>query len=165
MNISLPSPFAKAIQKSKSASGIEFKRYIGLAEETYRSRSRSVTEMPVVPDEGLPADLRDYLKTEFKIQGEGRHRYIAFKWADLDEDLFFKIDVEGNSILLNRAYRRQLLHGLKGSSTDIPVMKCLLFLLFKDAFYFERVGARLRESLDLANRVLIRAVSHERSDE
>jgi hypothetical protein len=165
MNVSLPSPLAAAFQKAKTSSGIDFKKYVGLAEDAYRTRTKSATEMPVIPDEGLPAEFRDYLKTEFRIKGAGRHRMIAFRWDDLPEDRLFEVDNEGDAILLNSAYRRQLLHGLQGSATDVPVFKCLLFLLFKDAFYCERIGARLRDSLDLANRVLLRAVKYERSCE
>ena len=165
MNVSLPSPLAGAIQKSKTRSGIDFKKYIGLAEETYRTRAKRATEMPVVPDEGLPAELRDYLKTEFKIPGAGRHRKIAFRWDDLRDDQMFEVDSEGDAILLNRTYRRNLLHGLQGSATDIPVFKCLLFLLFQDVFYCDRIGPRLKEHLDQSNRVLLQALQYERSGE
>jgi len=163
MNVALPPDLARALQRARTPSGCDFKKYLGLAEETYRTRTKLATEQPAIPSTGLPAGLRSFLEGEYKIKGAGRHRRISFCWEELPEDEFFSVDVDENTVSLNSVYRREAQHGLRPSSTDTPVLKCLLFMVVEDAFYHERIGPKLRARLDRANRVLIEALSHERS--
>ena len=81
----------------------------------------------------------------------------------MSHDIFFEIDRERGELNLNSVYRRQLLHGLDGSSADVPVLKCLLFLALRDAIASDRTGSKIREYLDRMNRILVKAVRYERS--
>src|SRR5262249_8210643 len=100
---------------------------------------------------------------ELGLKKSTRVRKLKFDWCDLDEDSLFDLDRERDAILLNRKYRRALLHGLSGSSTDVPVTKCLLFLLLREVFYSERLSSRARDKLDQANRILLAAMKYERT--
>jgi len=162
--IQLPPHLIAAIEKARTASGVDFKKYLGLAKSAYSSRARRNAELPLIPGDGLPAVLREAMRQELRIPGVSRIRKLRFEWAELCNEEFFQLDRENDVLLLNRAFRRQLLHGLPGSSADIPVVKCLLFMLLRDAFYSERLGSKLRERLDQANRILLAAVRYERCE-
>ena len=165
VEIQLPPDLVKAIQRSRTASGIDFKKYLSLAEETYRTKPVTEEELPLIPVDGLPADLRDFLLKELRIEGTKRFRKLRFAWKNLTPDSFFELDRDNDTLRLNKLYRRQLLHGLDGSSADIPVVKCLLFLVLRDVLYSQRISTKIRERMDQANRILARAVRHERTIE
>jgi hypothetical protein len=162
VEIQLPPDLVKAIQRSKTSSGIDFKKYLSLAEETYRTKPITEDELPLIPVDGLPAALRDLLLKELRIDGTKRFRKLKFAWSSLDDDHFFQLDRDHDTLHLNKLYRRQLLHGLDGSSTDIPVVKCLLFLVLRDVLYSQRISSKVRERIEQANRILACAVKHER---
>ena len=106
--------------------------------------------------------LKELLLKELRIDGTKRFRKLKFEWSPLNNDQFFELDHDQDTLRLNKSYRRQLLHGLSGSSTDIPVIKCLLFLVLRDVLYTQRISSKIRERIDQANRILVCAVKHER---
>jgi hypothetical protein len=161
VEIQLPPDLVKAIQRATTNSGTDFKKYLSLAEETYRTKPVTEDELPLIPVDGLPADLRDFLLKELRIDGTKRFRKLRFAWTTLAKDSFFELDRENDTLRLNKIYRRQLLHGLDGSPADIPVVKCLLFLVLRDVLYSQRISAKVRDRIDQANRILARAVTHE----
>jgi len=55
-----------------------------------------------------------------------------------------------------------LLHGMRSSPADIPVVKCLLFLLLEDALVSQKTGPKIRQRLDRFNRILVEAAKCER---
>lgn len=165
VEIHLPPGLATAIQKAKTRSGVDFRKYLSIADETYRKRRLADADLPLIPSSGLPAPLADYLHRELRLKATAKHRDLKIKWKPLERESFFEIDRDSGHLYLNRAYRKQLLHGLSGSSADIPVVKCLLFLVLEDALSSERMGPRIREQLEQVNRILVRAVRYERSSE
>ncbi len=162
VEIQLPPPVAKAIEQSKAASGLDFPKYISTAVSAYRTKPVTLSELPLIPSRGLPADLIEFLRQELRLQSTAKHRDLKIEWRTLDESSFFDLDRDYGLLYLNSAFRRQLLHGLDGSSADLPVVKCLLFLLLRDAMTSERFGSKIRERAELINRILVRAVRHER---
>jgi hypothetical protein len=165
VEIQLPPALANSIQKAKTSSGMDFKKYLSIADETYRTRKMTDGELPLIPSVGLPSELSDFLHKELRIKATAKHRDLKIEWKDLDMDSFFDIDREDGYLYLNRYFRRQLLHGLHGSSTDLPVVKCLLFLVLEHALSSERMGQKIRERLDQINRILVQAVRYERYPE
>jgi hypothetical protein len=163
IEVQLPSPLVKAIQESKTGSGIDFKKYLALAERAYRSKSALPSEIPLALGQGVSKRLQQAVLRELGLKTAKKLRRLNFEWCDFSDDSLFDVDRDAHTIMLNRAYRRSLLHGLNGSSTDAPVTKCLLFLLLRDVFYSERVSSRVREKIDQANRILVAAIKHERS--
>lgn len=162
VEIQLPRDLVESLQVAKTDEGIDFKKYLALADKAYRTRKRVGAEVPVVPTDGIPAPLRDFLAEELRLAGTSKRRNVSFEWRALDPDTLIDVDRDRDVIYLNRDYRRQLLHGLSGSATDVPVFKCLVFLLFRDLFYAERLGSKQRERLEQSNRILTRAVKYER---
>jgi hypothetical protein len=162
IEIHLPENLAGAIQESKTKSGVDFKKYLVLAQSAYRTRSVLPTDIPLVLGEGIPKRLQKVMLRQFGLEKAKKLRQLNFQWCDFDEDSLFDVDREEHTIFLNRAYRKSLLHGLDGSSTDIPVTKCLLFLLLREVFYSERLSSRIREKIEQANDILVEALKHER---
>jgi len=165
VEIQLPPDLVAAIQKAKTSSGLDFKKYLKIADETYRTRTMMEAELPLIPSLGLPADLAEFLHRELEIKATAKHRDLKIVWRQLDKQSFFEINRDSGHLYLNRAYRKRLLHGLPGSSADIPVVKCLLFFALEDALGSERLGSKIRERIDQLNRILVRAVRHERRSE
>jgi hypothetical protein len=163
VEIQLPPDLVTSIQRAKTSSGVDFKEYLAIADKTYRTRKISQAELPLIPSLGLPSELTRFLHNELRIKATAKHRDLRIKWKHLDKELFFEIDRDAGDLVLNRAYRKQLLHGLPGSSADIPVVKCLLFLVLEDALSSERMGSKIRERIEQVNRILVRAVRYERS--
>jgi Histidine kinase-, DNA gyrase B-, and HSP90-like ATPase len=148
VEIHLPPDLMSAIQKAKTSSGIDFKSYLSLANEAYRKRSATHSELPLIPSIGLPAGLTQFLHQELRLKSTAKHRDLKIKWKPLDESEFFDIDRDAGYLYINRLYRRRLLHGLSASAADLPVLKCLLFLVLEDALGSERMGSKIRDRLD-----------------
>ncbi|MEI6566852.1 MAG: ATP-binding protein [Verrucomicrobiota bacterium] len=160
--IHIPPALAATIMDAKSSNGMVFREYLSTANDTYRTRSMTDKELPLVPAAGVPMEMRDILFKTLRLPQTSRHRKIDFEWEPLDADLVFWVDRDNDTVLLNSRYRKQLLHGMAGSGTDIPAIKCLIFLLVQDAFRSERMGGRIKQRLELANLMLRQAVKHER---
>jgi hypothetical protein len=165
MEIQLPPDLAKSLLRAQTATGIDFKKYISLANDAYRKRAVTDAELPLIPSGGLPATLVTFLHKELRIKATTKHHDLKIGWRKLDSGLFFDIDRDGGNLYINQAYRKQLQHGLAGSSADLPVLKCLLFLVLEDALSSERMGSKMRERLEQINRILVRAVRFERCPE
>jgi hypothetical protein len=165
MEIQLPPDLIASLQKAKTASGIDFKKYLSIADEAYRTRRLAPAELPLIPSLGLPAALTSFLHDELRIKGTAKHRDLKISWKSLSKEMFFEIDRDAGHLYLNSLYRRRLLHGLPGSAADIPVVKCLLFLVLEYALSSERMGPRIREAAEKVNRILVEAVKYERSSE
>ena len=162
VEIHLPPDLMTAIQKARTSSGIDFKRYLSLANEAYRKRSATHSELPLIPSLGLPSGLTDFLHRELRLKSTAKHRDLKINWKTLGESEFFDIDRDAGQLYINTLYRKRLLHGLPGSAADLPVVKCLLFLVLEDALTSDRMGSKIRERLEQVNRILVRAVKYER---
>jgi hypothetical protein len=162
VEIQLPADVLESIRLAKSSNVIDFNKYLSLADKAYRTRTIVESELPLVPSDGLPTDLIVFLREELRHTSTLKRRNLKIKWKPLDRKSFFEIDRDGGILFLNRLYRKSLLHGISASSADLPVVKCLLFLVLEDALSSERLGSRIRERIDQINRILVRAVKYER---
>ncbi len=165
VEIQLPPDIASAMRTAKTRAGVDFKKYLSIAADAYRKRSVIESELPLIPSDGLPSKLAEFLHSELRHEKTTKHRDLKFKWETLGRDQFFDIERDSGLLLLNRIYRRQLQHGLPGSSADIPIVKCLLFLVLEDVLSSERMGPKLRERCEKVNRILVQAVKYERTPE
>jgi anti-sigma regulatory factor (Ser/Thr protein kinase) len=164
VEIQLPLELVSAIEKAKTQEGVDFKKYLSFAQESYRKRTITTSELPLIPSQGLPSQLATFLHRELRIKATAKHRDLKIRWKRLEKDRFFDLDRDGGHLYLNRSFRKRLLHGLPGSAADLPVLKCLLFLVAEEALSSERMGARMRERLEQVNRILVRAVKFERAE-
>src|SRR4030095_13315943 len=120
------------------------------------------SELPLIPSLGLPSGLTEFLHRELRLKSTTKHRDLKIKWKRLAKTEFFDIDRDAGHLYINRVYRKRMLHGLPGSPADLPVLKCLLFLVLEEALGSERMGSKIRERLEQVNRILVRAVKYER---
>lgn len=162
VEIQLPSDLVEAIRKSKTASGIDFKKYCAIGVDAYRKRTLTDAELPLIPSKGLPQDLITFLRRELRLERTKKSHNLKIVWTIMDKDTFFEIDRNTDTLHINRRYRKLLLHGTPGSSADLPVLKCLMFFALEAELMAERTGAKIKERLDRINKVLVKAVKHER---
>lgn len=165
VEIQLPPSLVTAVLKAKTSTGVDFKKYLSIADDAYRKREITHAELPLIPSAGLPSKLAEFMRGELRIEATTKYRDLKIVWEKMDEDMFFTIDRDDSCLYLNRTYRQRLLHGLSGSSADIPVVKCLLFLVLEEALSSERMGPKIREKIERINRILVQAVKYERTPE
>lgn len=163
VEIQLNPPLVKAIREAQTKSGVGFKKYLAIADETYRTKPLTQKELPIIPNSGLPVQLRKFLLNELSIKGIDRFRKLDFKWTKLGKNQFFLLDHDTDTLHLNEANRNTLLNGRKGSSADVPIVKCLLFLALKDILNFERTSPKTRKYIDLVNETLTLAAKFEKN--
>ena len=130
IEVQLPPDLVTAILSAKTNSGLDFKKFLTFAQNAYRSRSALPSEIPLALGAGIPKKLQKKVVRELNLEKQKKLRRLSFQWRDFEDSSLFEVDRGELTIFLNRAYRRSLLHGLDGSSTDIPVTKCLLFYCF-----------------------------------
>jgi hypothetical protein len=162
VEIHIPPALSAGILSASTANGVDFKKYLGVADKTYRKRKLANNELPLIPTTGIPKRLSRFMQRELRLETTDKFRGLRIAWKRLEAAEFFQIDRENERLYVNRRFRRRLLHGTSSSSADAPVLKCLLFLALRDALSSEREGTRIRERIEQANKILVRAVRCER---
>lgn len=157
-----PPAFATAIALAKGADGSAWLAgYRRAANQAYRKDDRVRDNYPLVPSGGLPAEIIDLARKELADGRERKLRSVRIQWAPIASPDFFEFDRDGLTIHLNKNYRSAVLGGRRGSSTDAPIVKLLLFLLLEEDFERDRTSKGRKDRLDAINRLLSEAVKHE----
>ena len=156
--IIVPTAFTDAMKAATASDRSTFSEYRSTAMSVYRKDDRYDASMPLVPNSGIPkrlaATVRDLIKGD-----KGRVRKVDIEWGQVKSGDIFELDRNDKRIVLNEAYRDDLLGGWRKSKTDIPVFKLLLFLLTEADLDNSRVTAKQKERLDLINAILKKAAS------
>lgn len=163
VEVQLPPDLTASIQHAATATGLDLKKYLSVADEVYRKRKVVDSDLPLIPSTGLPSDLVRFLHGELRHESTAKHRDLKISWKELSRTTFFEIDRDAGSLFINRAFRKALLNGSSASSSDAPVLKSLLFFALDEALASERTGPRIKKRLHLLNRVLVRAVKYQRN--
>ncbi|GAA2229038.1 hypothetical protein GCM10010232_14010 [Streptomyces amakusaensis] len=154
--------YSSALERATAPGGDTFLDYLRTAEAVYReARKRSgTTRKPVLPPgRGLAPAVRETIEEELPlIPGE---EPIAFQWQKLDNELFFEIDRENRTVLLNKHYRTAILGGRRGSVNDAPLVKSLMYVLLHQVFEKEYSGSREKDNLQLWQSILVSAARAE----
>ena len=154
----VPPGFEDAVEKSRSTEGESFDAFRRTAQLVYRKQDRKGAKLlPAVPGNGMPVKVQRAAETMLDPKAAGT-RMIDFRWDELPADTVFDIDRDDGVLRLNKAYRERLLRELPASTTDLPVVKMLLFLLLKDEFLQDRVSAVRRTRLANINHLLREAI-------
>ena len=138
---------------------IDLEGYLDAARAAYRASrrlERDPATAPAVPGAGIAIRIRRVAHK--KIAGEKDAEEVGFIWKDLDDGQVFDLDLTNMNIVLNRAYRHEILNGTSASSADAPLVKLLLFQLYKDDFARQRSSRKLREHIDLTNTLLFEVI-------
>jgi hypothetical protein len=150
--------FGPAVKSAVAANGTTFAQYIDEARgvmkaSNRRNRSRSAI---LPPGTGIPAHVRRAFSKELPFRDEDA---IEILWADFEDDCedFFEIDRDQRVLWLNKRYRKGLLGGRRGSVSDLPVVKALMFLLMEHIFAGQNMGPRDRDNVELWQAILTAA--------
>jgi hypothetical protein len=92
------------------------------------------------------------------LAGDGPHQALDFVWEALEEDEVFRLDLSDTRILINKNYRHDILGDAPASGADAPLIKILLFLLFKDDFERLRFSGKRSEYLKTCNALMLNAI-------
>jgi hypothetical protein len=136
-----------------------FEQYLDAAREACaaaRRATRTAKGVPLVPGQGVPMPVRKYAAK--LLTGEGPQEPLDFVWEALDQDEVFRLDLSETRILLNKDYRRDILGDAPASGADAPMIKMLLFLLFKDDFERLRFSSKRAGELEACNALLLSAM-------
>lgn len=120
-----------------------------------RSDSHAAT-LPVIPGSGIPMPVRRAAHRQIGTDKDVEE--IGFIWDKLEEGQVFALDLTEMNIVLNRLYRHEILDGATASGADAPLMKMLLFQMYKDDFGRQRSSRKRREQLDSANALLFEVI-------
>ncbi|WCP73539.1 ATP-binding protein [Sphingomonas hankookensis] len=133
--------------------------YLEAARAAYRASRRSErgpVTAPAVPGAGIAMRVRR--AAHKRIAGDEEAEEVGFAWEKLDDGQVFDIDLTDMNIVLNREYRHEILDGASASAADAPLVKLLLFQLYKDDFARHRSSRKLREHINLTNALLFEVI-------
>ncbi|MFW6695835.1 ATP-binding protein [Streptomyces sp. MAR4 CNX-425] len=154
--------FASALETACAGDDRTFGRFMEEAEAVYRdARKRAgATRKPVIgPGKGFDPAVKDAIEEE--LPRIPREEPIAIRWRFLDDDVFFDIDRDSRTIVLNRRFREAVLGGRRGGLNDAPLLKSLMYLLLHRVFEKEYSGSREKDNLQLWQAVLLSAAQSE----
>ncbi len=138
---------------------IDLEDYLEAARASLRASRRSdkgPRTAPAVPGAGIAMRVRRAARK--RIAGDKEAEEIGFAWEDLPEGEVFDLDLSEMNIVLNRRYRHEILDGSSASAADAPLVKLLLFQLYKDDFARQRSSRKLREHIVLTNALLFEII-------
>jgi hypothetical protein len=121
-----------------------------------RRATRAPKGVPLVPGQGVPMPVRKYATK--LLAGDAPSEGLDFVWETLNEDEVFRLDLSETRVLLNKEYRRDILGDAPASGADAPLVKMLLFLLFKDDFERLRFSSKRASQLETCNALLLDAL-------
>jgi hypothetical protein len=136
-----------------------FETYLEAAREACaaaRRDSRSTKGVPLVPGPGVPMPVRKAATR--LLAGDGPHALLTFAWEPLEEEEVFRLDLSETCVYLNKDYRRDILGEAAASAADAPLVKMLMFMLFKDDFERLRFSSKRQAYLETCNRLLLEAI-------
>lgn len=155
--IIVPTAFSDAMKTAKSSDGDTLQDFRAEAQKVYRKDDRYSDSLPLVPDAGLPRPLAKEVR-ELITDGRGRVRKVDIEWGIVKSGDIFELDRTDKRIILNIAFRDDILAGKNASKADVPAFKLLLFLLLEKDLDQGKVSAIQKKRLDLINSILIEAV-------
>ncbi|GGF78152.1 hypothetical protein GCM10011402_33510 [Paracoccus acridae] len=142
-----------------SDSEIDLEDYLEAARAAYRASrrtERSSGSPPAVPGPGIAMRVRRAARKW--IAGNREAEEIGFAWGELDDGQVFDLDLSEMNIVLNRKFRYEILDGSPASSADAPLIKILLFQLYKESFARQRSSGKLRDHVNLTNSLLFEII-------
>nr|CTQ89721.1 RNA polymerase sigma factor RpoD [Kibdelosporangium sp. MJ126-NF4] len=154
--------FGKACEQARADDGTTFDDYFQQAEHVYQAGNRrnNARKSMISPGRGFPPGLRGTIEREVP---SAKTDPIDIRWRDFDDDdAFFDIDRDEQTIWLNKRYRKMLLGDRHGGLNDLPLIKTLIYLLMENIFQGDYLGSRDKDNLELWKSLLTTAVQAER---
>lgn len=154
--------FAHLAASAIAADGTTINSYLDQAEQVFRvaATHSAKRKAMIYPGSGLPPRVRGTIQNEIPaLRGETP---IDIRWTTFEDDSFFGIDRDEQTLWLNKRYRKMLLGGKHGGLNDLPLVKSLLYLLVENVFEGEYFGSRDKDNIELWQTILTAAVQAER---
>ena len=149
----------QAFLRAKATDGKTLGNFIDDARRLSAAAKRGVrvpTTATMIPGAGLPSALRT--KAHKQLAPKGPVQEVEFVWQNLPDDRLFELEPSEDRVILNKKHRRAVLAGTAASGADVPLVKMLIFLLFKDEMKLTRVRQTRRDWVDTCNRLLLEAL-------
>jgi hypothetical protein len=153
--------FGRACDEARAEDGTTFNDYFYHAEQLYQAgNKRNKTRKPMIhPGRGFSPGLRGTIEREIP---SAKADPIDIRWCDFDDDMFFDIDRDEQTIWLNKRYRKMLLGDRHGGLNDLPLIKTLIYLLMENVFNGDYLGSRDKDNIELWKSILTTAARAER---
>jgi hypothetical protein len=136
--VDVPASFTDALTSARAKGGGDFSSYLGKAQEVYRARSEQKAKPLLRPGNGVPAAVKEAMQARDVtfLKGES----CAVVWGKIPGTTFVEVDRDSRTVTLNAKYRTALLRGARGSKTDLPLVRTLLYFVFESAMAGDRIG-------------------------
>jgi hypothetical protein len=158
--VDVPGTFGPAAMAATARDGSTFAEYLKRADEIYRKRKEQQAKPMVTPGSGVPAVIRKALERQEMRFLRGPKCSVI--WERLNGHGFIHVDQEDRRIVLNSRYRKELLRGAHGGSTDLPLLRTLLYFVFESLLAGERIGPVERKRLHAIQAAMNEALKLER---
>lgn len=155
--IIVPTTFTEAMKTAVSGDGDTLQDFRVEAQKVYRKDERYSASLPLVPAGGIPKKLARDVRALISPR-RGRVRKVKIEWGTIKSGHIFDVDRDDKRIILNSAFRADILAARPASKSDVPAFKLLLFLLLEKDLDQGKVSALQKKRLDLINSILIEAV-------
>lgn len=157
--VDIPHSFATSVFKSKAKDGLTFEKYLQEAEELYRKKGDLKPKAVIRPGFGIPVKVKEVLqkcKVPF-LNG----RELQIDWKKTTSRSFVDINSAKREIHLNKMYRKDLLGKKKGSKTDFPLLRTLLYFIFEPILNGEKIGPLEKIKVSAIKGALTEALKNE----
>jgi hypothetical protein len=159
--VELPESLSQSISAAVAADGESFMDYLSAVRKVASKSNRRpalATAVTLTLGRGIPHRLRSRARQGIRTEYV---KEIDFSWQDLEDDVLFAVDRLDGRVVLNKRYRTQVLHGVRGGGADAPLLKTALFLLLEDEL--DRLRSSVKSDVWLAkcNRLLLAALREE----
>lgn len=154
-----PIDFAQALIAAVALDGTTFSMYLDDARAAHKKarKPRGARSPIIAAGKGISPKLRKVVRGELEeLPG---HEPIKFSWRKVDDETFFSVDRETNTVWLNNRYRRAVVDS--SGVNDAPLVKIALFLLLEKLFHGDYLGPKERDDLALWQSLLTAAVKEQ----
>lgn len=130
-NVRIPSSFVEALRSAIASDGSTYSAWVDRAQEIFRtpdSNAVSLSPLPQ-PKSGLPRSVIEAFREAEAPAGAE----VSISWADLNQSLVFKVDRSRNRLILNKKYKKEIIHE-DNEGIVAATYKTLLILALRNHF-------------------------------
>lgn len=136
--VDIPHSFANSVFKAKTKTGETFEKFLKEAEEIYRKKGDLKPKAVIRPGFGIPVKVKEVLQQSKVPFLNGREMKID--WKTINSRTFVELNPSKREVHLNKKFRKILLGKKKGSKTDFPLLRTLLYFIFEPILNGEKIG-------------------------
>ncbi len=151
-SLNVPLAFQEHAKDAQNVKIGKFSQFRSDAQKTYRAAGGPKSEHPVILGEGIPRTIRNSIN-KFFTDRENFNNEVEFVWKSFEphQDQFIFLNKNENCIELNKNYRKFLLNGNLASKNDLPFIKTMIFVIFRDTFTKSGLSKKVRMDIDILN--------------